>query len=634
MSGYSLTDHAMSTDEFTIEASGTGRTFGRKFDINVVFSGDMAGTNGSTIVLPSLPQGKTLTSEQVMVARGYIDHEAAHVRHSDMDVVQKCAEECAKSGNKILPRLLNGIEDVRIEQKTIDEYPGAHRNLSATTHAVNSEFLERYGETDAASERQKIMSIALTWKGRLDMGYDTDTNQACLDLMPEGLRKETEAWGRAIGACRNTQEALDLARRIDADIREKSEEEGEEPIDGDPYEIGPNGKPVQASEGDDGDGEGTRKSNYGRAHRGDGNLEPEAYDIEPNEALESMWRTTIKEGTWDGSYRPLTTASDKVHTRHDKKNKYSGGLYNNLGNTKLLAGVKEYEANKLAMTGKVNTMRRKLERAITAKLERNWEFGLHDGHLDSRRLTAAYNGIPTVYKGREESDDFDTSVMVLIDLSGSMSGSPAELAQKVAIALSECLERTPVEYEVLGFNNCTGLLETDPAKDMYRNGTLHDKCWSRYEALDTYVFKDFDERLHDARCAMGSIAYCVGGVNTDGDALLAAWSRLKVRNTKRKIFITLSDGYPSHTSDFGDVHINGYLRDVINMIEKADTDVVGIGIQSSAVQQFYPRWQVIHKLDDLPKATIDELGKLLINERYKPDNSDLMKVYSRGLRAA
>jgi cobalamin biosynthesis protein CobT len=627
MSNYSLTNHAMSTEEFTIEASGTGRTFGRKFDINVVFSGDNAATNGGTIVLPSLPHDTQLTSDQVLVARGYIDHEAAHVRHSEMDVMAKCIKECAESGNKILPRVLNGIEDVRIERKTIDEYPGSLRNLTATTHAVNSEFLERHGDTDAASDRQRIMSIALTWAGRRDMGYDTDTCQKCLDLMPEGLRKETEAWAKAIKGCRSTEEALGLARRIDADIREKTEEDGDEPIDGEPYDVGNDGRPVKRS--GEGEGEGN-VSNYGQAQEGGGIKEEQDYDVQPNEALESTWREAIQEGNRAEKYRPMSTFSDKLHTRHDKHNKYSGGGTNNRGHRHLAHGShSEYEEIKSGMVGKLNTMRRKLERAITAKMERNWAYGLNDGNLDSRRLTAAYNGSPNVYKAREQSDDFDTSVTILIDLSGSMLGNPALLAQNVAIALGECLERTPVEYEILGFNNTSGHLQNDPVRFDPPEGD-----WSRWEPLDMYVFKDFDERLYDARGAMSSIAECAGGNNSDGDALIQAWGRLKKRASKRKIFVTLSDGYPACHCDHGYTHLNGHLRDVVSMIEGGGADVVGIGIMSDAVQQFYPRWQVINELEDLPKATMDELGKLLINERYMPDNSDLMKVFDRRVSVA
>ena len=614
MSGYSLTNHAMSTEEFTMEAHGTGRTFGRKFDISVVFSGDSAGTNGSTIVLPSLPSGKELTSEQVLVARGYIDHEAAHVRHSDMEMMGEVNKECAKVGNKILPRLINALEDVRIEAKTIDEYPGSLRNLTATTEAVNSEFLSRHAESDAVSDRQKIMTIALTWQGRKLLGYDTDTNQKCIDLMPEKLQKESEAWAKAIKGCRNSSDIVDLARRIDSDIREKQEEEGGDPIKDEPYDLNP-----------DGDGEptgrGKSKSGYGRAHTP---VDKDNLEIDPADALESVWKTKIREGDRSQAYRAASTASDKWHTRHDKPRKYGGGSRNNRGQNVLTdKNASEYEEQKSEMVGKVNTMRRKLERAITAKMERNWDFGRTEGNLDSRRLTAAYNGAPNVYKGREESDDFDTSITILIDLSGSMNGRPAELAGKVAIALSECLERTPVEYEVLGFNNTSGFVPGDPYESGNREGR-----WSRVDPLDMYVFKEFDERLFDARGPMGRIAWCVGGCNSDGEALLQAWSRLRTRPSKRKIFITLSDGYPAVGCHFGQDNLDGHLRDVVEMISK-HADAVGIGIMSDAVQQFYPRWQVINDLEELPKATMDELGKLLINERYMPDNSDLMKAVNR-----
>lgn len=59
---------------------------GRKYGLQVVIGGDQAATNGDTIYLPSLPLDSP--PELVALARGFVDHEAAHVRATNMRAVK------------------------------------------------------------------------------------------------------------------------------------------------------------------------------------------------------------------------------------------------------------------------------------------------------------------------------------------------------------------------------------------------------------------------------------------------------------------------------------------------------------------------------------------------------------------
>ena len=45
---------------------------------------------------------------------------------------------------------------------------------------------------------------------------------------------------------------------------------------------------------------------------------------------------------------------------------------------------------------------------------------------------------------------------------------------------------------------------------------------------------------------------------------------------------------------------------------RAGINVVGIGIQSNSVKDFYPKSVVINNVDELPKTVIQELRHLLI----------------------
>ena len=92
------------------------KALGEKYDIQVQISGDQAYTNGKIINLPSMPDSK----EAALLARGYIDHESAHIRFTDFSV---------KCGNPMLKCLTNILEDIRIEKMMGAKYPGCRSNL-------------------------------------------------------------------------------------------------------------------------------------------------------------------------------------------------------------------------------------------------------------------------------------------------------------------------------------------------------------------------------------------------------------------------------------------------------------------------------------------------------------------------
>lgn len=89
---------------------------GNKLGVKIVIgSSDTACTNGDTIYLPPLP----VDDEGVLypLVNGFIDHEAAHIRHTNLDVLK---------GKRITPvekHLWNAIEDWRVEHEIIKRYP-------------------------------------------------------------------------------------------------------------------------------------------------------------------------------------------------------------------------------------------------------------------------------------------------------------------------------------------------------------------------------------------------------------------------------------------------------------------------------------------------------------------------------
>jgi cobalamin biosynthesis protein CobT len=353
-------------------------------------------------------------------------------------------------------------------------------------------------------------------------------------------------------------------------------------------------------------------------------VEPFAVDLNLEHALGGML------GSGDKVYRPITRASDKWHTRKDVRGKYLAYDWRDytFGLRLQHGSGRERYANIVAKTGgKVGVMRRKLERAIQAKQRREWDGSKEYGRLDSKRLVAAVTGVPTVFKERREAPALNTAISMLIDLSGSMSGPKVQLAEQAAICLCEALDKTGIAYEVLGFCNRSG--HVDKMVEKFVNDESNaDHEYSRWSPLDMYVFKDYGERLREAHTAMGAISSCSGGDNSDSEALLYAYARLASRPEPKKIMLVLSDGFPASWCSYGTKHLYQHLRNVVADIAKSGTHIIGIGINSDAVKQFYPKYVVLEDLDDLSKNVLDQIGKMILGDRYMADNGDLIAVTS------
>ena len=106
--------------------------------------------------------------------------------------------------------------------------------------------------------------------------------------------------------------------------------------------------------------------------------------------------------------------------------------------------------------------------------------------------------------------------------------------------------------------------------------------------------------------------------NIDGEALLWAASRLRVRPEQRKILIIISDGAPVDDSTLSTNENNlleNHLHDSISSISKIeDTELIAIGIGHD-VTKYYQRSVTIHRAEELAEVLLDQLTELLSNTK-------------------
>ncbi|PWC64012.1 hypothetical protein [Azospirillum sp. TSH7] len=586
------------------------RTIGRAAGIRVVFRGNEASTNGKVIVLPALDHTVDYTKEQVQVARGYTDHEAAHLILTDMAQYQ----EAAAQGGELFAFTLNAMEDIRIERELTKKYPGTAQNLCATTVAVNSEFLREYaGKPEVTGNAKRILPLAITWEGRKRLGYPTSTNDECLASVSEEVRKAASRICDALEACHSTGDCITLAGAVcdeldpqgqHKQVRVVGKSRPGNPARGNVSSGAAKGKGKKDGEAPGGKGgKGDQPGELPGSGGGNpGTDSPLPVGLTPEKLAELLGNDAGPGESLDPylaePYRPFTTEADELVDAvpsADPSLSYAD----------------------LLPAGAVSVMRRKLERALLAKQNRAWLGGHQEGRLDSRRLVSALAGRPNVYKQREEDEEIDTALALLVDLSGSMRNgdgavSKAECAAKTAVALSEAVDKTGVVYGVFGFQNrgFTGQLADD-----LRNATDRGERFGRLSRLRTIIFKGFDEPLVRAHRKLVTMPTLAGGDNSDGDHVAIIAGLLKKRPERRKILMVLSDGLPSTRTSFDTAHLGGHLLAEVEAAERAGIVVVGIGIMTDGPRRYYQRFALVNNPMDLAGTVMDEVAQVMLGER-------------------
>jgi cobaltochelatase CobT len=264
--------------------------------------------------------------------------------------------------------------------------------------------------------------------------------------------------------------------------------------------------------------------------------------------------------------------------------------------------------------GQTNVLRRTLERKLAAKMKRSWVGGQQQGRLDSRRLVGAYTGSENIYKQREDSDDIDTAVIILIDHSMSMSHGRIIMAAKACVALASALENTNISYAIQGFTtNSRGM-----SKRNVPEGTNVD-LYDSFSPLVKIRYKEFGDKLSRVKGSLGGITETFGNCaeyNVDGLSVDQSGRELLRRPEKRKVLMVLSDGQPADKYMSKCVEerteYQSHLGSVVLSLMSDGIDVFGIGIESDAVSDYYPKYAILNNLNDLESKVISKMDDLLI----------------------
>ena len=178
------------------------QALGSRMGVTLRIEGDQAYTTGSEIIIPTLPPDDLTAA---ILARGYVDHEAAHIRHSDFERAMGTWGEL--------------IEEVYIEQQQCLDYPGCALNLRDLV-AILKDLDGSFRGTK--SQPLSLLTSWLVCRGRTDV----------LGQPLGDIASEMETWSRQtfgdtfcdhfaaciakIGSCSTLDECVRLGHEIEA----------------------------------------------------------------------------------------------------------------------------------------------------------------------------------------------------------------------------------------------------------------------------------------------------------------------------------------------------------------------------------------------------------------------------------
>jgi len=593
-----------------------GKILARK-GINVVCRGNSCHTDGKTITLPSLPEEIPVELERAL--NGFLDHESSHILNSRFEIIRPFKEAHGNHGFDIL----NIIEDARVNQVIGSQYIGAGMNIKSANDYVHQK-LSAAG-TSHMSQWQKFATCLCTRVLSLDSGiFDAEINSV-VDMLSEELSE--------IPCLKSTQDSAALAERILVKLFPPKQEESQEA--GEP-------EPQQSEE--------QPPQEKGDTNNGEPSSQPPPAE-QPQQEQEAESGGNESEGAEDNpddtaQGEPEQQETPKVQPKPGRTNRQARFLEKckadetAIGET--MATLIEQEINAIASSQTwrvydptldkvirpkpmddsvyrvhleavkpyISGLRQKLMLTLKARKACRWIGDQEEGHINPQRLTGLITGTSSkVFKIKHEDEAKSVACSLLVDHSGSMRGSRLDLSMKISIAFAETLAQLNIPSETIGFGTSTRperYFEQAQKETGMSPQELMER-FTRFIPLYITVYKEFNETFKTARGRFPKMS--ARGLTPLHESMMFAARRLAVRPEARKILFVLTDGYPELWPEQTSM-IDEAIK-TVEQLSNAGIEIIGIGIQSSCVEEIFPQHVVINELEDLPRGFFRQLTKAL-----------------------
>ena len=567
-------------------------------------------TDGKTVIVSTkvYDDNKIDNNVKLDVFLGTTIHEFSHILYTDMAEIRK------NRPNKFLFNLFNTIEDERIEYNTTQNYPG-YANFIGQAKYYYFDLLYKKAEKqdDLMDVLQNILYIV-----RYPARVDTKVIYRHQVLFNE-IKKVLCDFGN------NSKAAYDKAEKIYKLLLDyfkfpppppEEQQEGDEEQD-----------QSDSSEGQSDSGEGQEGSD-GSSDPQNSKQSSQKQDSKDNEGSDknSKTQSSPKSGSDEGSagkkkqepikaytqeeikqtaeklaeqMRRLITSNTSLNSNEIKDEWDSKEIADECKQIKddvFIVKQEDYERRykadfdtvKQHINGLVNTFSKFF-------VEQEYRLtGMRRGVLDTNKLAEAYQAVETVYSNKFKRTTPGLDVCVLIDESGSMSGTNIASARKCAILLNEVFLR---------LKQC----------DFYVYGHTADNRHTGEVTIN--VYRDHWNRN---RYALGKVESYSN--NKDSVAIEETYKMVRKQTSKPLLMFVISDGAPNAYGLRGQPAVEE-VKKVVNRIESnGDTLVCQIAIESHfRPQDMFNHYVVMTNMNTFPSDLSGYVMNTLISKLKRVD---------------
>ena len=535
--------------------------YGEKFGVKVLIQGQDAFTDGERIVIPTANPDDPHYQQ---IAWGYLAHEAAHIRHTNFDMVQKA------SSKPIRKALLNIIEDVRIENELAKDYPGTRRSISQVIeYMVDTQQMSVPEQLEPASNLQAWLLFRLRChflgQKALTPLYQA-VDERVRQLFPAAAMSRLSAMLTVVPSLASTGEVLKLVDAIVAMLEEESR------------------PPQDESDADNGNDMGQDASND--SNNSSDSQTPETGSSAMGDAAET--RDSDNSDQADNLRQALeaSAAQFEPDTFAQVAEVLSEQAEGHQGVTPLSLPQAEQamlgdEAILTLSASESAQIRARLRGMVQSSQDNRNHAKRHGLRVATHRLAASQAGESRLFIQRQPRIAPNAAVHLLVDISGSMGKPIGEgnrkyfhVANEAALALAMALEGIPGVVPAVSYF---------PGIHQEVSIALLPKQSVRHRAAC------FDQKPR--------------GCTPMAQAMWFAANSLLAQKQKRKLMIVLTDGDPD---DWAATH------DIVDRCRRSGFELLGIGIQTRSVEKFFPQSIVINDVKDLKRELFEVTQQLLI----------------------
>ncbi|HCZ9670914.1 VWA domain-containing protein [Vibrio parahaemolyticus] len=533
--------------------------YGEKFGVKVLIQGQDAFTDGERIVIPTANPDDPHYQQ---IAWGYLAHEAAHIRHTNFDMVQKA------SSKPIRKALLNIIEDVRIENELAKDYPGTRRSISQVIeYMVDTQQMCVPEQPEPASNLQAWLLFRLRChflgQKALTPLYQA-VDERVRQLFPVAAMSRLSAMLTAVPSLGSTGEVLKLVDAIVAMLEEESRPPQDESDADSGNDIGQDASNDSSSDSQTPETDSSATGDV--AETGDSDNSDQADNL--RQALEAS----------AAQFEPDTFAQ-VAEVLSEQAEGHQGVTPLSLPQAE--QAMLGDEAILTLSASESAQIRARLRGMVQSSQDNRNHAKRHGLRVATHRLAASQAGESRLFIQRQPRIAPNAAVHLLVDISGSMGKPIGEgnrkyfhVANEAALALAMALEGIPGVVPAVSYF---------PGIHQEVSIALLPKQSVRHRAAC------FDQKPR--------------GCTPMAQAMWFAANSLLAQKQKRKLMIVLTDGDPD---DWAATH------DIVDRCRRSGFELLGIGIQTRSVEKFFPQSIVINDVKDLKRELFEVTQQLLV----------------------